>query len=82
MQTTQSPKAGERTQQHPVGYERNAAGLAAFNSIHNRKAFQLYSNRDSNWYVIYMPMHGIHPSHGFGSEANRLVRAAIIKALL
>jgi hypothetical protein len=72
---TEPNTAGART--HLEGYEPNQAGLEAFNSIHNRKAFRLYADKHANWYVIYMPVHGIHASYGFGSEANRLVRSAI-----
>ena len=59
------------------GYEPSEAGLKTFNSIHNKQAFKLYANQHADWYVIYMPVHGIHACYGFGSEANRLVRSAI-----
>jgi hypothetical protein len=74
-ENTSATIAGERT--HLEGYEPNEAGLKAFNSIHNRQAFKLYANQHADWYVIYMPVHGIHAYYGFGSEANRLVRSAI-----
>jgi hypothetical protein len=62
-----------------AGFEPNQAGLEAFNSIHNRKAFNLYADKNESWYVVYIPLYGIHPGHGFGSEANRIVRLAIQK---